>query len=161
MQGTQKERPLTHDLIVSPIFSAGVQPPSKNNSACGDTAQGIAWIDHRIRDYPGTGTMQDLLFLLALKAEAYTFGSRRSEALEGIREAVALVERSGGRRWLAELRRLRRIFSRLWVRTTPKLNFHLRSNQNGEGQKSVSLQKTAEGKPRLTNLGSRSMRKVR
>jgi hypothetical protein len=42
-----------------------------------------------------------------------------------------------------------------------ELNFDLRSNQNGEGQKSVSLQKTAEGKPRLTNLGSRSTRKVR
>ena len=69
------------------------------------------------------------------------------------------VERSGGRRRLAELRRLRRICSRLWVRTTPKLNFHLRGNQHGEGQKSVSLQKTAEGKPRLTNLGSRPSEK--
>jgi hypothetical protein len=42
-----------------------------------------------------------------------------------------------------------------------ELNFHLRRNQNGEEQKSVSLQKTAGGKPRLTNLGFRSMRKVR
>ena len=55
----------------------------------------------------GTGTMQDLPFLLALKAQALHLGSRRSEALEAIREAVALVERSGGRSWLAELHRLR------------------------------------------------------
>jgi hypothetical protein len=61
------------------------------HTACGDTAQGIAWIDHGIRDYPGTGTMQDLPFLLALKAEALHLGSRRSEALEAIREAVAPV----------------------------------------------------------------------
>jgi len=31
---------------------------------------------------------------------------------------------------------------------------HLRSNQNGEGQKSVSLQKRAEGKPSLIKLGA-------
>jgi len=30
----------------------------------GDTPQGIAWIEHGIRDYRGTATMQDLLFLL-------------------------------------------------------------------------------------------------
>jgi len=34
----------------------------------------------------------------------------------------------------------------------------LRSNQNGEGQKSVSLQKRAEGKPGLTKLGARGPR---
>jgi predicted ATPase len=64
-------------------------------SASGDTAQGIAWIDDGIRDYRVTGAMQDLPFLLALKAEALNLGSRTSEALEAVREAEALVERSG------------------------------------------------------------------
>ena len=79
-------------------------------SASGDTAQGIAWIDDGIRDYRVTGTMQDLPFLLALKAEALHLGGRTSEALEAIREAEALVERSGERSWRAELHRLRGVF---------------------------------------------------
>jgi hypothetical protein len=47
------------------------------------------------KSYRVTGAMQDLPFLLALKAEALNLGSRTSEALEAVREAEALVERSG------------------------------------------------------------------
>jgi predicted ATPase len=79
-------------------------------SASGDTAQGIAWIDDGIRDYRVTGAMQDLPFLLALKAEALHLGGRTSEALEAVREAEALVERSGERSWCAELHRIRGVF---------------------------------------------------
>jgi Anaphase-promoting complex subunit 5 len=79
-------------------------------SAAGDTAQGIAWIDDGIRDYRVTGAMQDLPFLLALKAEALHLGGRTSEALEAVREAEALVERSGERSWCAELHRIRGVF---------------------------------------------------
>ena len=79
-------------------------------SASGNTAQGIAWIDDGIRDYRVTGAMQDLPFLLALKAEALHLGGRTSEALEAVREAEAVVERSGERSWCAELHRLRGVF---------------------------------------------------
>jgi predicted ATPase len=79
-------------------------------SAAGDTAQGIAWIDDGIRDYRVTGAMQDLPFLLALKAEALHLGGHTSEALEAIRQAEALVERSGERSWRAELHRIRGVF---------------------------------------------------
>jgi hypothetical protein len=70
--------------------------------ASGHAAQGIAWIDDGIRDYRVTGAMQDLPFLLALKAEALHLGGRTAEALEAVREAEALVERSGERSWCAE-----------------------------------------------------------
>ena len=45
-----------------------------------------------------------------LKAEALHLADRTSEALEAIREAEALVERSGERKWCAELHRLRGVF---------------------------------------------------
>jgi serine/threonine protein kinase/tetratricopeptide (TPR) repeat protein len=79
-------------------------------SASGDTVQGIAWIEDGIRDYRVTGTIQNLPFFLALKAEALHLAGRTSEALEAIREAEALVERSGERSWCAELHRLRGAF---------------------------------------------------
>jgi len=79
-------------------------------SASGDTVQGIAWIEDGIRDYRVTGTIQNLPFFLALKAEALHLAGRTSEALEAIREAEALVERSGERSWCAELHRLRGVF---------------------------------------------------
>ena len=66
-------------------------------SALGDTAAGIAWIEDGIRDLRVAGAMQELSFLLTLKAEALHLGSRTSDALEAIKEAEALVERSGER----------------------------------------------------------------
>jgi hypothetical protein len=50
--------------------------------------------------------------LLALKAEALHLADRTSEALEVIREAEAMAERSEERFWCAELHRLRGVFSR-------------------------------------------------
>ena len=47
---------------------------------------------------------------LALKARAFYQGDRTSEALEAIREAEALVERSEALVWCAELHRLRGVF---------------------------------------------------
>jgi hypothetical protein len=48
--------------------------------------------------------------LLALKAEALHLADRTSEALEAIREAEAMAERSEERFWCAELHRLRGVF---------------------------------------------------
>jgi hypothetical protein len=54
--------------------------------------------------------MLALQYYLALKAEALHLAHRTSEALEAIREAEALVERSEERWWRAELHRLRGVF---------------------------------------------------
>jgi len=48
--------------------------------------------------------------LLALNAEALHLDGRTSEALEAIKEAEALAERSAERWWCAELHRLRGVF---------------------------------------------------
>jgi hypothetical protein len=52
----------------------------------------------------------DCLGSESLKAEALHLAARTSEALEAIREAQAMGERSGDRWWCAELHRLRGVF---------------------------------------------------
>ena len=79
-------------------------------SALGDTTEGISWIENGIGDYRATGSIIVLPFDLALKAEALHLADRTSEALEAIKEADALVERSDERWWCAELHRLRAVF---------------------------------------------------
>jgi predicted ATPase len=80
------------------------------HSASGDTAEGILWIQGGIRDYKATGAVLRLPYFLALKAEALHLANRTCEALEVIREAEALAERSEGRWWCAEMHRLRGMF---------------------------------------------------
>jgi predicted ATPase len=79
-------------------------------SASGDTVAGIAEIEEGIGDYRAMGSMLFLPFFLALKAEALHLANRTAEALEAIREAEAMAERSEGRWWTAELHRLRGVF---------------------------------------------------
>jgi tetratricopeptide (TPR) repeat protein len=79
-------------------------------SASGDTAEGISWIEHGIRDYQAIGAILRLPYFLALKAEALHLANRTCEALQAIREAEGVVERSEGRWWCAELHRLRGVF---------------------------------------------------
>jgi predicted ATPase/GTPase SAR1 family protein len=76
-------------------------------SVSGSTAEGIAWIDDGMRRYQGTGSMVLMPYWLAVKAKALHLAERTSEALEAIKEAESLVERSGERWWYAELQRLR------------------------------------------------------
>ena len=78
-------------------------------SACGDTAEGIPWIEHGIRDYRACAVL-GLPSNLARKAEALHLADRTSEALEAINEAQALAERFEHRWWYAELHRLRGVF---------------------------------------------------
>jgi predicted ATPase len=80
------------------------------HSALGHTTEGITQIEDGIEDYRGTGSMIDLPYLLALKAEALHLANRTVEALEAIREADTLVEKSEARWWCAELCRLRGVF---------------------------------------------------
>jgi predicted ATPase len=79
-------------------------------SASGSTAEGVAWIEDGIRRNRTIGSMLTLPYWLALKAEALHLADRTSEALEAVREAEALVERSEERWWSAELHRLRGVF---------------------------------------------------
>jgi hypothetical protein len=76
-------------------------------SASGDAAEGLLWIEDAFRDYGATGSMLGLSYYLAVKAEALHLADRTCEALEAIREAEALVERSEERWSSAELQRLR------------------------------------------------------
>jgi predicted ATPase len=79
-------------------------------SVSGDTAVGISWIKEGIKDLWEIGTTLVIPFLLALKAEALHLADRTSEALQAIKEADELAERSEERWWCAELHRLRGVF---------------------------------------------------
>jgi tetratricopeptide (TPR) repeat protein len=79
-------------------------------SACGDSAEGLAWIEGGIEDWKATGATLGVPYYLALKAEALYLAHRTSEALKAISEAEALVERSEERMWCAEQHRLRAVF---------------------------------------------------
>jgi len=63
-------------------------------SASGDTTEGISLIEGGIDDNLATGSTLMVPLFLALKAEALHLADRTSEALEAIREAEALAERS-------------------------------------------------------------------
>ncbi len=79
-------------------------------SASGDTAEGISWISDGLDDWRATGSMLDMPFYLALKAEALYLADRTHEALAALKEAEVLAERFEVRWWCAELHRLRGVF---------------------------------------------------
>jgi tetratricopeptide (TPR) repeat protein len=114
-------------------------------SASGDTTQGIAFIEDGIRDYRATGAIQDLPFLLALKAEAMHLGGRTSEALEAVTEAEVLIERSRERSWCAEVHRLRGVFLAAMGADETQIETSLcEAIRIAREQKSISLEKRAE-----------------
>jgi hypothetical protein len=115
-------------------------------SASGDTADGISWIEDGIGNYRATGSILIMPYLLAVKAEALHLSDRTPEALEAIRQAEALVERSGERWWCAELRRLRGVF----LATIGADEIQIEASfceaiRTAKEQKSVPLEKRAEG----------------
>ena len=114
-------------------------------SASGDTAEGIPWIEHGIRDYRATGSIIGLPSILARKAEALHLADRTSEALDAINEAEALVERSGARHWCAELHRLRGVFLTALGAEETQIEASFREAiRTAKEQKSISLAKRAE-----------------
>jgi predicted ATPase len=115
-------------------------------SALGNPAEGIQWIEQGIRDYQANGRMLPLPYYLGLKAEALHLAGRTPEALEAIKEAEALAERSGERWWSAELYRLRGVFlAALGADETRIEASFYAAIRIAKEQKSVSLQKRAEG----------------
>jgi serine/threonine protein kinase/predicted ATPase len=115
-------------------------------SASGDTAEGMSWIDDGIEDWRATGSTLIVPYYLGLKAEALHLADRTSEALEAIREAEALAERSEERWWCAELYRLRGVFlAALDADETQIEASFCAAIRIAKEQKSVSLEKRAEG----------------
>jgi predicted ATPase len=115
-------------------------------SASGDATHGISWIEEGIGDYRAVGSILNLPFFLALKAEALHLADRTSEALEAIREAQALAERSEERWWSAELYRLRAVFLAALCADEAQIEASFcAAIRTAKEQKSVSLEKRAEG----------------
>jgi predicted ATPase len=114
-------------------------------SIYGNTAGGIARIEEGIRDIRATGTVVDLPYWLALKAEVLHLADRTSAALEAITEAEALVVRTEARWWCAELNRLRGVFlATLDAEETQIEASFSAAIRIAREQKSVSLEKRAE-----------------
>ena len=111
----------------------------------GDTAQGIPWIEQGIRDVRATGSLLALPYYLGLKAEALYLADRPSEALEAIKEAERVVERSEERQWCAELHRLRGVFlTAIGAKETQIEASFCEALRIAKEQNSVSLEKRAE-----------------
>jgi predicted ATPase len=114
-------------------------------SASGDTAEGIPWIEHAIREYRKSGTVVGLPAQLGRKAEALHLADRTSEALETINEAEALAERFENRYWSAELHRLRGVFLATLGADEIQIEASLcAAIRIAQEQKSISLEKRAE-----------------
>jgi predicted ATPase len=114
-------------------------------SASGKTAEGTAWIEQGIRDSRATGSVLGLPYYLSLKAEVLHLADRTSEALEAIKEAEKVVERSEQREWCAELHRLRGVFlASLGAEETQTEASFCVAIRIARQQKSISLARRAE-----------------
>jgi len=114
-------------------------------SVSGDTAAGVLWIEEGINNWRATGSTLCVPLWLALKAEALHLADRTSEALEAIKEAEALVERSEERWWCAELHRLRGVFLTAIGADEAQIDASFCAAITiAKEQKSVSLAKRAE-----------------
>jgi tetratricopeptide (TPR) repeat protein len=115
-------------------------------SASGNTAEGIPGIEQGIRDYRATGSVLGLPDYLARKAEALHLVDRTSEALESIKEAVAIAERFEHGYCSAGLHRLRGVFlATLGADEAQIESSFCEAIRIAKEQKSVSLEKRAEG----------------
>ena len=96
-------------------------------------------------DWRATGSKICVPYWLALKAEALHLADRTSEALEAIKEAEALVERSEERWWCAELQRLRGVLlAAMGADQTQIETSFCEAIRTAKAQKSVSLEKRAQ-----------------
>jgi predicted ATPase len=114
-------------------------------SAFGNTAEGISWIEDGVEDLRETGSILMVPYCLSLKAEALHLADRTPDALEVIKEAEALVERSEERWWCAELHRLRGVFlTAMGADKTQTEALFREAIRIAKEQKSISLAKRAE-----------------
>jgi hypothetical protein len=99
---------------------------------------------------------------LALKTEALDLADCTSEALETIGDAQAIAERSAERWWSAELNRLRGVFlSTMGVDDAQIEASFCAAVKIAKEQKSISLEKRAEGIYAEYRRKSRSVRRTR
>ena len=114
-------------------------------SACGQTAKGISRIEDGIRGYRATGSMLAMPYYLALKAEALHLADCTPEALEAIKEAEAVADRSEEHWCDAELHRLRGVFLAALGANEAQIEaaFH-QAVRTAQQQKSISMLKRAE-----------------
>jgi serine/threonine protein kinase/tetratricopeptide (TPR) repeat protein len=135
----------THQTFAS-WLPGGVVLRGWARSASGKLAEGILFIEDGIRDYQATGAVLRLPYFLALKAEALHLANRSSEALEAIKVAEVLAERSEGRWWCAEMHRLRGVFLAAIGANETQIEASFREAiRTAKLQKSVSLAMRAEG----------------
>jgi hypothetical protein len=114
-------------------------------SASGETAEGIPWIEHGIRDFRATGSVLSLPSLLAQNSEALHLANRTSEAVEAINEAEALAGKFEQRVYFAELHRHRGVFlAAMGAEETQIEASFQHAIRIAKEQKSVSLEKRAE-----------------
>jgi len=114
-------------------------------SASGDTAEGIPWIEHGIRDFRATGSVLGLPHFLSQKAGALYLADHTSEALAAINEGEALAERFEQRCYSAELHRLRGVFLAAMGADAAQIEASFgEAIRIAKEQKSVSLEKRAE-----------------
>jgi predicted ATPase len=114
-------------------------------SASGKTAEGVRWIEEGIGDYRATGSILDMPFFTALRAEALYLADRTSDALEAIAEGEELIERFENRYWCAELHRLKGVFlTALGAEEAQIEASFCAAISTAKQQKSVSLEKRAE-----------------
>ena len=114
-------------------------------SASGHSAEGIACIEHGIRDGRASGSRLLLPFWLALKAEALHLAGRTYEALEALKDAETLMARSEEPWWCALLHRLKGVFLTAMGADEREIEASFcEAIRIAKDQKSVSLEKRAE-----------------
>jgi predicted ATPase len=111
----------------------------------GNTAEGISWIEDGIEDFRATGSILGVPSYLVVKAETLHLAGRTSEALETLKEAEALSQRTEERECFADLHRLRGVFlAALGADEMQiKASFH-EAIRTAKEQKSISLATRAE-----------------
>ena len=109
--------------------------------------------------------MLALAYYLALKAEALHLADRTSEALQAIKDAEAVVQKTEERQHLAELHRLRGVFlTRLGADEVQIEGAFCEAIRIAREQKSISLEKRAEAtyaeyrRQKASGLGGRGFR---
>jgi predicted ATPase len=129
----------------APFLRRGAVLRGWARSASGETAEGVSWIEDGIRDYRATGSILDMPFLTALRAEALYLADRNSDALEAIAEVEELIERFENRCWCEELHRLRGVLlAAIGAPGTQIGASFCAAISTAKEQKSVSLEKRAE-----------------
>ena len=114
-------------------------------SVAGPVTQGISWMDDGIEELRTSGALLAIPSLLAAKAEALYIANRTAEALDTIKQAETLVEKTEARWWSAEFYRLRAIFLTAMDADEAEIERAFQAAiTTAKQQKSTSLMKRAE-----------------